>query len=246
MQFVESEVPYSTLEQFGLTQEMIEDLPMRVLNDIFEGRRSPVLPLRVLDENGDEIKSRSRFALVRKESGNVDVLFYPELLEADLSKFNEDERAKLEAGKSIIANIEDKDGKMVKSFVQVDMETKQVLSVPTQLIGRNLQVVSDEVHLSSVELNSLQNGDVVTFVREDEEPISVGIDLTERAGIRFSPGDAKMWSEQRSRDWDKYTFGLYGCWVMDDEGNLDYVNEDDYTEEMWNEQKKAGMRAMGR
>ena len=25
--FVESEIPYGTLERFGLTQEMIEDLP---------------------------------------------------------------------------------------------------------------------------------------------------------------------------------------------------------------------------
>ena len=47
----------------------------------------------------------------------------------------------------------------------------------------------------------------------------------------------------RKRDWDKYTFGVYGCWVMGDDGNLSYVNEDDYTDEMWNEQKKAGLRA---
>ena len=33
---------------------------------------------------------------------------------------------------------------------------------------------------------------------------------------------------------------------MDDNGNLDYVSEDDYTEEMWNEQKKQGMRMGGR
>jgi hypothetical protein len=29
---------------------------------------------------------------------------------------------------------------------------------------------------------------------------------------------------------------------MDDNGNLDYVSEEDYTEELWNEQKKQGMR----
>ena len=40
------------------------------------------------------------------------------------------------------------------------------------------------------------------------------------------------------RDWDKYNFGLYGCWTMDDEGNLDYVNEANYTDEMWSELKK--------
>ena len=36
------ELPFSTLERFGLTREMIEDLPMRVLEDICNGRHSPV------------------------------------------------------------------------------------------------------------------------------------------------------------------------------------------------------------
>jgi hypothetical protein len=54
-----------------------------------------------------------------------------------------------------------------------------------------------------------------------------------------------MWSEQRTRDWDKFTFGIYGCWVMGEDGNLDYVKEEDYTDELWNEQKKAGLRSMG-
>ena len=242
-QFNENEFPYGTLQQFGLTQEMIEDLPTRVLNDLYDGRRSPLLPIQVEDENQEVVCSRARFSLVRKDSGDVDVLFYPELQEADLHQFDEQQRAKLEAGKSIIATIENKEGKRVPSFVQIDPETKQVLSAPTQVIGRNLQVATDAVNLSAAELNSLQKGDVVMFTREDGQPISMGIDLNERSGIRFTPGDEQMWSEQRKRDWDKYTFGVYGCWVMGDDGNLSYVNEDDYTDEMWNEQKKAGLRA---
>ena len=43
------EIPFSTLARFGLTQEMIEDLPMHVLDDIYNGRHSPVLPVRVTD-----------------------------------------------------------------------------------------------------------------------------------------------------------------------------------------------------
>ena len=31
------ELPYPTLARFGLTQEMIEDLPMRVLDEICDG-----------------------------------------------------------------------------------------------------------------------------------------------------------------------------------------------------------------
>lgn len=47
VQFYESEYPYDTLEKFGLTREMIEDLPMHVLDDLSAGLRSPVLPIKV-------------------------------------------------------------------------------------------------------------------------------------------------------------------------------------------------------
>ena len=43
--FEESEVPYQTLAKFGLTHEMIEDLPMHALDDISNGRPSPLLPV---------------------------------------------------------------------------------------------------------------------------------------------------------------------------------------------------------
>ena len=243
MQFNENEIPYQTLEQFGLTHEMIEDLPTHVLNDLCEGRRSPLLPIQVNDEEGSAIKSQTRFSLVRNASGDVDILFYPKLQEADLSAFTEQERSALEKGKSVVASVKDKDGNRIPSYVQLDAETHQVLTAPVQVIGRNLQLINNDIHLSTMELNSLQKGDPVTFAREgDDDAITVGIDLNERTGLRFVPGDARNWSEQRTRDWDKYNFGVYGCWVMDDDGNLDYVHEEDYTDELWNEQRKAGLR----
>ena len=55
---------------------MIEDAPMRVLEAIGQGRRSPVLPIQVEDENKNNTKSRTRFAFVRMEDGTVDVVFY--------------------------------------------------------------------------------------------------------------------------------------------------------------------------
>ena len=126
MQFTENEIPFQTLDRLGLTREMIEDLPVRITNDILEGRRSPVLPIMVIDQEGNEVKSRSRFKLIRKEDGNVDALFYPEIEKADLRLFSEQNRALLEKGKTIIATISDKNGSMVRSFVQIDNETNQV------------------------------------------------------------------------------------------------------------------------
>ena len=83
----EHEVPYETLAKYGLTREMIEDLPMHALEDIGQGRRSPVLPIQVEDENENVIKSRTRFAFVRMEDGKVDVMFYPQVSDLDFKPF---------------------------------------------------------------------------------------------------------------------------------------------------------------
>ena len=115
------------------------------------------------------------------------------------------------------------------------------MAVPTPVIGRNLQVLSDELCLGGTELKSIQNGEALTFAVEDE-PVTVGIDLKSDTGIRFANGDGEQWRKEGKREWDKYTFGIYGCWGMDDDGNLDYVPEEEYTEELWNEQKKAAGR----
>ena len=71
--FEESEMPYGTLERFGLTQEMVEDLPYDVLQNIYNGRRSPVLPITVTTEDGETETARTRFSLVRTPEGGVDV-----------------------------------------------------------------------------------------------------------------------------------------------------------------------------
>lgn len=235
------ELPYQTLERFGLTQEMIEDLPMRVLDELCDGRHSPVLPVRVTDENGETVESRTRFAFVRRDDGQPDVVFYPALKSSPLERYDEAQQKQLLDGRAIIAEVETADGRHSKAFVQIDPGTKQVMSVPTPIIGRNLQVLAEELHLAAAEVNGLQRGEPLTLAVGDE-PVTVGIDLGTKTGIRFCSGDGQKWREQTKREWDKYTFGCYGCWVMDDDGNLDYVPEEEYTEELWNEQKKSGER----
>ena len=170
------ELPYPTLARFGLTQEMIEDLPMRVLDEICDGRHSPVLPVRVRDEKGELIESRSRFALVRRDDGRPDVVFYPVLESSPLERYDEAQQKQLLDGKAIIADVETADGRHSKAFVQIDEGTKQVMYVPTPIIGRNLQVLAEIMHLGPVEVNGMQNGEPLTLV-VDDEPVTVGIDL---------------------------------------------------------------------
>ena len=227
--FEEFEIPYSTLEKFGLTHEMVEDLPMFVLDDISNGKPTPVLPIRIKDDDGNTIESKARFALLRGENGKVDVVFYPVLKYAPLEQFDANQQELLKDGKSVMADVTSPSGEIIKAFVQIDTETNQVMAVPTAVIGRNMQVLSDELNLSSGEMKILQNGDALSFV-SGEEMVTVGVDLRNKTGLRFAEGDAQKWQEQGKRDWDKFTFGCYGCWVMDDDGNLGYVSEDDYSD----------------
>ena len=242
--FSENEVPFGILQRYGLTQEMVEDLPLDVLQNIYDGKRSPVLPVQMTADDGEIVKDRTRFSLVRKNDGTVDVIFYPIREEIDLKNLNDAQRQRLEANKPIIGyrhEGETEAERGPKCFIQLDPENMQVLSVTTPVIGRNLQYVMDDLHLTGAEIQKIQNGVVLTIDLNDEL-VSVGIDLNSKTGIRYAAGDEQVWNRESKREWDKYTFGAFGCWVMDDNGNLDYVSEEDYTEELWNEQKKQGMR----
>lgn len=64
---------------------------------------------------------------------------------------------------------------------------------------------------------------------------------SETKGFRHAMGNSQKWKEQAAQAMDTYTFGIFGCWVKDDNGNLDYVPEDEYTDAMWEAQKRLGL-----
>jgi hypothetical protein len=237
LKFNNSEIPFGTLAKFGLTQEMIEDLPQNVLEEIYNGRRSPVLPISITDDDGNTIKARTRFAFVRLDDGEADVMFYPQLKKNDLERFSPDDRKALEANQAIIAEATMPDGKKVQSFHQLDSGTNQILYVPTPVIGRNLEIVAKAMKLTNAELICLQKGMPISVV-DGEDLHTVGIDLTEKTGIRIALGDERKWREDQKQCGSKYNFGLNGCWASDADGNLDYIPEESYTEELWEEMRK--------
>ena len=48
----ENEIPYEELSKFGLTQEMIDDLPEPIMNKFLGGMRTPLLPINQVDGDG--------------------------------------------------------------------------------------------------------------------------------------------------------------------------------------------------
>ena len=241
--FQEDEVPYAILEEFGLTQEMIEDLPVDVYHDILNGRLSPVLPITLKDKEGGTVSARARFKLVRDADDEADIVFHPRLVHCDLNLYTYEEQEALRSGKAIISHAPDYED--AKCFVQIDSGTNQVIYVPTPVIGKNISHLMDIFELSSGEIQAIQDGDVVCINDENEE-VSIGIDLTEKSGLRLVLGDSQKWHKEKGEPtMSRYSFGSDGCWFMEPEGNLEYVHEQDYTEEFWDEMKKAIARNSG-
>ena len=236
-QFHPSEIPYGILAKFGLTQDMVEDLPQTVQENILDGRRSPVLPIQMTDDDGNVIKARTRFALVRIDSNEVEVMFYPQLAKCDLDRFTPEEQKALLANQAIIKTATMPDGKSIPAFHQLDPGTNQILYVPTPVIGRNLEIVAKTMNLTDAEVTCLQKGTPLSTI-EDDDMHTVGINLNEKTGVSIVRGDVKQWKDAQRDFIGKYSFGLNGCWITDDEGNLDYIPEDAYTEEIWEELRR--------
>lgn len=238
-QFTEEEIPYHILNRFGLTREMIEDLPEGLGQRLRDGRTTPVLPIKVIADNGDTILAAARLSLHRNSDGDVRVMFYPRLEKIDLSRFPEAQRKPISGGETVISEISLPDGKRAPAFYQIDSETNQVMAVPVAVVDNNIRVIADELRLTPAEVNCLRNGKLLTTQYQDKM-WTIGVSLREQPGIRVVCCDEDTWREDDRRDYGKFNFGLNGCWISNDEGGLDYVPEDEYTEELWDEMKKRG------
>lgn len=236
--FNEDEIPYNILAKFGLTQDMVEDLPQSTFEKMKRGLATPVLPIKVNADNGDIITSRSRLALVRNDDGSVGVVFFPKLAQANLSRFTPQQQSALYAGEPVITDTS-ADGDSTPTYYQIDVDTAQVVSVPMAVLNANLMLLAERMKLTKSEIACIKNGKPLT-VMQGKEPYTVGIDLSSDSGLKAVNGDETDFRNAVKRDWGQYNFGLNGCWTMDGDGNIDYVPENDYTDEMWSEMKRRG------
>jgi len=239
--FHRDEYPLDILGEFGLTENMIYDLPDSVHENIEMGGMSPLLPISIKQPFGCT-HCYAKFCLVEVEDG-IDVMFSPKLKEADLSYFLKQDRQLLLEGKTIVSEVEEAvlldDGteskKKVKAFVQLDKETNNVVYAPTQIIGRNLQTLSNEFDLSENDLQGFWKGELVTTEIPDDNKgvanITIGIDLFSEKGVVLVPGGVAQWNRIVHKSMPEYNFGNDGCWV-NKHGLLEYVPEENFTQDI--------------
>ena len=239
--FHREDYPLDILSEFGLTEEMIYDLPDFVHESIEMGGKSPLLPITIQQPFG-ETQFYAKFCLFETENG-MDVLFFPKLKSINLDQFAEHDKKLLLAGKAIVADIEDRkedaDGvepRIIKAFVQIDKDTNDVLYAPTQVIGRNLSAIAGENDLDGEQLQRFWKGELVTITESNaqgiDEPVTIGVDLFSDKGVVVIPGTADLWENIVRRAMPEYSFGNDGCWV-NRQGQLQYVPEDEFTKEIY-------------
>lgn len=234
-QFSKHEIPYGILQKFGLTQEMIDDFPENVMNRFLSSRATPVLPVVTDNAEGQKVKTLARISLVRLEDGSVDVCFAPQWVDEDLTSFTQEQQEKLKLGEVTTAYVEGKG----YCFVQFDDTINQVMTVPVDILNQNISLLRRSYGLNNDERVTLEQGGVVE-IKVNDQILSAGIDLNDAKGIRIANGDIMAWQEDIKADkLPKYNFGIYGCWLADDDNILSYVAEDDYDQTLLAEQERA-------
>lgn len=236
--FTEQEIPYGILAKFGLTNEMIDDLPHIVQQRFLSGRTTPVLPIVTVNPDGDKVQSLAKISLVRLNDGTVDICFVPVWDDEDLTEFTPEQQEKLKRGLVTTAYRPNKG----YYYIQFDDTISQVMAVPIEIINQNIFILTQNFGLTDDDKSKLQNGDVVEM-KVDEQTVSAGVDLNEMTGLRIADGDAMAWQQDANADkLPKYNFGIYGCWIADDDNVLSYVADKDYTQEILDEQKRVESR----
>ena len=236
--FSEQEIPYEQLATFGLSQEMIDDLPRSVMTRLLSSHETPLLPVKTKNVDGEEVEGYAKVLLVRTTDGQVNAAFITRWESDELSNYTPDQQQVLKDGKVSTVELPGKG----LCFIQFDDTIKQVIATPTSFVRQNLDILVKDISLSSEDYDRIMDGEVVQ-VETVDDTFSIGVDLNDDMGIRLAHGSKQEWREEaKAEKLPKYNFGIYGCWMTDDFGNLSYVSEDDYTAEMEAEQQRAGQQ----
>lgn len=220
--FTENEIPYDDFSKMGFSQEMIDDLPENIMTRLLSGEKTPLLSSSIKDSNGNPLKAT--IWMTRQENGVVEGFYRPFDNVRDYSDFNKKQQKTLLSGGIVMTILNGSP----KSYYQMDEDTNRILSCPVDCISKNFEGLKQSV--PEVDEKTFAEGKTQT-IEMDGKAITVGIDLSDPKGYRVVDGKEENWKLEKA-ELPKYSFGLYGCWVSDNDHNLSYVEEDNYTEDM--------------
>ena len=251
-QFYLEEIPYETLEKFGISSTMVLDMPEPVRENLLAGCHTPLVAVKAKTGYGD-VSSFARLRLVRDEDGTARLRVTLKQQSRNYKHFSAEQNRDLNQGKTILTTVnvlrQNHDGETEEvkelSFVQKDLSTNTLFVTPAEQLCKTIKNISTVLDLDNDTVKGLMAGDEIKTLVDPDNPesaIQTKVDLKSPTGLTYKDQELTMGyglEEEMEPDRQHYTFGTEGCWV-NNKGILSYVEEKDFTDDI-----KAAQRARG-
>lgn len=218
------EIPFEKFEKLGISKQDFLAMPKELADTVVNGRVTPLMNTRIHAENGKVIEMHMKLQLTRDDNGNVLLQTYPMRKQIDNAYYLTDrELKKVEEGNVIKKEVTEDGEKKVK-FIQLDQETKSLISrnVATVKLANKLRDMEkiNDIELGANQKQAAQEGKPLELNVGDQK-VTVGVDLREPQGFKIVNGDMKEWERQMKIKYDEEHEGFMG-YVQTDENRWEY------------------------
>ena len=218
------EIPFEKFEKLGISKQDFLAMPKELADTVVNGRVTPLMNTRIHAENGKVIEMHMKLQLTRDDNGNVLLQTYPMRKQIDNAyNLTDRELKKVEEGNVIKKEVTEDGEKKVK-FIQLDQETKSLISrnVATVKLANKLRDMEkiNDIELGANQKQAAQEGKPLELNVGDQK-VTVGVDLREPQGFKIVNGDMKEWERQLKIRYDNEHEGFMG-YVMTDENRWEY------------------------
>lgn len=218
------EIPFEKFEKLGISKQDFLAMPKELADTVVNGRVTPLMNTRIHAENGKVIEMHMKLQLTRDDNGNVLLQTYPMRKQIDNAyNLTDRELKKVEEGNVIKKEVTEDGEKKVK-FIQLDQETKSLISrnVATVKLANKLRDMEkiNDIELGANQKQAAQEGKPLELNVGDQKVI-VGVDLREPQGFKIVNGDMKEWERQMKIKYDEEHEGFMG-YVQTDENRWEY------------------------
>ena len=218
------EIPFEKFEKLGISKQDFLAMPKELADTVVNGRVTPLMNTRIHAENGKVIEMHMKLQLTRDDNGNVLLQTYPVRKQIDNAyNLTDRELKKVEEGNVIKKEVTEDGEKKVK-FIQLDQETKSLISrnVATVKLANKLRDMEkiNDIELGANQKQAAQEGKPLELNVGDQK-VTVGVDLREPQGFKIVNGDMKEWERQMKIKYDEEHEGFMG-YVQTDENRWEY------------------------
>jgi hypothetical protein len=222
--FLMDEIPFEKFEKLGISKQDFLAMPKELADTVVNGRVTPLMNTRIHAENGKVIEMHMKLQLTRDDNGNVLLQTYPMRKQIDNAyNLTDRELKKVEEGNVIKKEVTEDGEKKVK-FIQLDQETKSLISrnVATVKLANKLRDMEkiNDIELGANQKQAAQEGKPLELNVGDQK-VTVGVDLREPQGFKIVNGDMKEWERQMKIKYDEEHEGFMG-YVQSDENRWEY------------------------